>query len=62
MGVAHDITHKHLAQEAAEEASKQKTEFLCKLSHEIRTPMVFPNFFVLNFFLEWNCGNFSTID
>jgi two-component system sensor histidine kinase/response regulator len=39
MGVMVDITQRKEAQEAAEKASQEKSNFLARMSHEIRTPM-----------------------
>lgn len=39
MGIARDITEHKAAEEAAQEASKAKSQFLANMSHEIRTPM-----------------------
>ncbi|HTB17426.1 MAG TPA: MHYT domain-containing protein [Bryobacteraceae bacterium] len=39
VGVMSDITERKQAQEAAEEASRAKSQFLASMSHEIRSPM-----------------------
>lgn len=39
IGVMADITERKEAQEAAEKASQEKSNFLARMSHEIRTPM-----------------------
>ena len=39
VGITQDITERHRAHEALEQANRFKSEFLANMSHEIRTPM-----------------------
>ncbi len=39
VGITQDITERHIAHKALEQASRFKSEFLANMSHEIRTPM-----------------------